>query len=325
MKILVLPFGDAACASTHYRVIQYLEMLKADGIECDIAAPGSMPAPAIIADYDAVLVQKKLFSTSQVRMLRSRAKRLVFDIDDATWHPHGRKHSWMTRWRTNRRLKTMVRAADLCVIANNYLGDHLRKLGGQTCLVPMSLNEKDWPEPASNTTDAPIKIGWSGAPANLRYLESLEPMLDKALNVHRTASLAIFCGDRPKFKSDLPYTYMPWQKGAERAAVSTFSIGLLPLPMDAFSQGKSPIKALQYMATGIPVVATPAAGALEIGDSHSGVHFASTHEQWLQLLGDLIENAQYRSSQGHAARNAFVNSYTASQVYAKWVKLVIQQ
>lgn len=77
MKLLVLPFGDAACASTHYRVLQYLDMLKKDGIDCEVLAPGTMPSSAVIAESDTVLVQKKLFPAHQVRTLRKHAKRLL--------------------------------------------------------------------------------------------------------------------------------------------------------------------------------------------------------------------------------------------------------
>ena len=94
--------------------------------------------------------------------------------------------------------------------------------------------------------------------------------------------------------------------------------------MDAFSQGKSPIKALQYMAVGIPLVATPAAGALEIGKPQNGVHFAHFPEQWLQLLGELIVNPELRCSQGLAARQFFAANYAAGQVYQKWIKVVTQ-
>lgn len=323
MKLLVLPFGDAACASTHYRVIQYLDLMKADGIECDISAPGTMPETAVIAAYDAVLVQKKLFPISQVRKLRACSKRLLFDIDDATWHPHGRKHSWWTRWRTNRRLKSIAQAADVCLVANGYIARHLSTLGANAQVVPMSLKSEDWPVPATNTASR-IRIGWAGAPSNLRYLEALEPMLAQMLREHPSVELAVFCGKEPDFSKTTPYVYMPWHQGGESEAVRSFHIGLLPLPLDDFSQGKSPIKALQYMAAGIPLIATPAAGALEIGDTNCGIHFASTHDQWLQQLGSLITNALYRNAQGEAARKAFVDSYTATQVYAKWRKWVSQ-
>ncbi|WP_461784784.1 glycosyltransferase family protein [Prosthecobacter sp.] len=326
MRILALTFGDLNCASTYYRLGQHLGRLKEDGIECTLLTSPSapLPSPKKLSGYDVLLVQKRLFSCRTVNYLRRHAKRLVYDTDDATWQPQQRKHNWLTRWRTNRRLKAVVRAADLCVVANNYLGDHLRSLGGKTHLIPMSLNEKEWQEPTLGATATQVRIGWAGAPANLRYLEDLEPLLHEVLRLHSTAQIAIFCGERPSFKNGLPYSYLPWQKGGEQEAISTFHLGLLPLPTDAFSQGKSPIKALQYMAVGIPVVGTPAAGALEIGNSQNGVHFAHSDEQWLQLLGNLIENHEFRCSQGLAARQLFESNYTASRVYKKWIKLVTQ-
>lgn len=317
MKILVLPFGDAACASTHYRVIQYLEMLKADGIGCDIAAPGTMPRTAVIAAYDAVLVQKKLFSTAQIRTLRAHAKKLLFDIDDATWHPHGRKHSWWTRWRTNRRLRSMVRAADVSLVANHYIAHHLSALGGNVQVLPMALRPEDWPVPHPHTADR-IRIGWSGAPVNLGYLETLEPVLAQIMREHPTVELAVFCGKQPAFAPTTPYIHLPWRQGGEAAAVKTFHMGLLPLPVDAFSQGKSPIKALQYMAAGIPTVATPQAGSLELNRDSEAIVFAKTPDEWHACLTSLITDARRREAMGAHARAAFEAHYSTKSTYPLW-------
>jgi hypothetical protein len=317
MKILVLPFGDATCASTHYRVIQYLGMLKADGIGCDIAAPGSMPAPAMISGYDAVLVQKKLFSTSEVRTLRSHSKRLLFDIDDATWHPHGRKHSWWTRWRTNRRLQSIVRAADMSLVANQYIADHLSALGAKAQVLPMALKPEDWPPPTPNTASR-VRIGWSGAPVNLRYLEQLEPVLTQIMREHPSVELAVFCGKQPEFSATTPYIHLPWRQGGEAAAVKTFHIGLLPLPVDAFSQGKSPIKALQYMAAGIPTVATPQAGALELNRESGAIAFAKTPNEWHASLTSLITETHKSEVMCIHARAAFEAHYSTARTYPLW-------
>ncbi|MFC5453935.1 glycosyltransferase family protein [Prosthecobacter fluviatilis] len=322
MKILVLPFGDATCASTHYRVIQYLEMLKADDIGCDISPPGSMPAPATIAGYDAVLVQKKLFSTSQVRTLRSHAKRLLFDIDDATWHPHGRKHSWLTRWRTNRRLQSIVRAADMSLVANHYIASHLSALGAKTQVLPMALKPEDWPPPVPNTASR-VRIGWSGAPVNLRYLESLETVLAQIMREHPTVELAVFCGKQPQFSAETPYIHLPWRQGGEAAAVKTFHIGLLPLPTDAFSQGKSPIKALQYMAAGIPTVATPQAGALELSHESDAIMFAKTPAEWHASLTSLIAETKRREELGVQARDVFEAHYSTAITYPLWKSYLV--
>lgn len=318
MKLLVLPFGDASCASTHYRVIQYLEMLKADGIGYDVAPPDTLPPSVEIAGYEAVLVQKKLFSTSQVRTLRAHAKRLLFDIDDATWHPHGRKHSWWTRWRTNRRLRNIVRAADVALVANHYIAHHLSALGANAQVLPMALNPADWPPPAATESTGRIRIGWSGAPVNLCYLETLEPVLAQIMREHPEVELAVFCGKKPDFSAATPYIHLPWRQGGESAAVDTFHIGLLPLPVDAFSQGKSPIKALQYMAAGIPTVATPQAGALELDRESGAIAFAKTPAEWHACLTSLITDAPKREALGRHARAAFEAHYSTTSTYPLW-------
>ncbi len=317
MKLLVLPFGDAACASTHYRVLQYLDMLKKDGIECEVLAPGVMPPPSVIAESDTVLVQKKLFPAHQVRTLRKHAKRLLFDIDDATWHPHGRKHSWLTRWRTNRRLQSIVRAADLSLVANQYIGRHLDALGGKTQVLPMALKAEDWPTSKGNQATR-IRIGWSGAPVNLRYLEALEPVLAQVMGKHPEVELAVFCGKQPTFSNPLPFLHLPWRQGGEHEAVQTFHIGLLPLPTDDFSQGKSPIKALQYMAAGIPTIATPQAGSLEIGQGSDSMFFAENSQQWSERLCQLILDNELRGKMGTNARAAFEERFSSTQTYSRW-------
>ncbi len=314
MKLLVLPFGDAACASTHYRVLQYLDMLRKDGIECDVLAPGKMPRPAEIAGYDAVLVQKKLFSCRQVRNLKSQSKRLLFDIDDATWHPHGRKHSWWTRWRTNRRLQSIVRAADLSLVANQYIASHLNVLGGNTRVLPMALKAEDWP-PSERAESGRIRLGWSGAPVNLRYLEALEPVLAQIMSEHPQVELAVFCGSQPAFKTTTPFIHLPWRQGGEPDAVKSFHIGLLPLPTDAFSQGKSPIKALQYMAAGIPTISTPQAGALELPGNSGCLLFAKTPDEWHAQLTEIICHSDKRKELGLQARSTFDRHYSTTHIF----------
>jgi glycosyltransferase involved in cell wall biosynthesis len=317
MKLLVLPFGDAACASTHYRVLQYLDMLRKDGIENDVFPFGKIPQPAVITGYDAVLVQKKLFAAKQVRVLKSHAKRLLFDIDDATWHPHGRKHSWWTRWRTNRRLQSIVRAADLTLVANQYIAGYLTALGAKTRVLPMALKPEDWPPPNSVKTRR-IRIGWSGAPVNLGYLETLEPVLAQIMREHPHVELAVFCGKKPDFPASTSFIHLPWRQGGESEAVKTFHIGLLPLPVDAFSQGKSPIKALQYMAAGIPTVATPQAGAMELDQKSGAISFAETPDEWHACLTALIQDAQKREMLGCRARANFEAHYCTTRTYPLW-------
>ena len=319
MKILALTFGNMTCASTYYRVGQYVDRLRKDGIECDLVygSPRNIPPAKPLSEYDVVLVQKKLFPCRIVRFLRRHSKRLVFDIDDATWHPQGRKHSFFTRWRAGRRLKSIVKAADACLAPNMYILDYLKNLGGHAYQVPMAISAKDW-LPKQKTNGPNVRLGWSGAPSNLSYLESLEPMLAEILRQYPHSELVVLCGKSPAFQTKIPFTHIPWTPGCEANVVPEFDIGLLPLPFDDFSQGKSPIKALQYLASGLPIIASPLAGTLEIAQKSPSVLLAKSPEEWNKHLSALISSPAAREDAGKLSRAHFEDHYSAEVVYPLW-------
>lgn len=323
MKILALTFGDMTCASSYYRVGQYVDRLRKDGITCDLVygSPSNIPPAKQLGEYDVVLVQKKLFSSRIVRHLRRHSKRLVFDIDDATWHPQGRSHSFFTRWRAARRLKSIVTAADACLAPNIYILDHLKNLGGHAHQVPMAISALDW-LPKQKVNGAKVRLGWSGAPSNLPYLESLEPMLAEILRQYSESELVVLCGKPPVFQTGIPFTHVPWAPSCEANVVPDFDIGLLPLPFDHFSQGKSPIKALQYLAAGLPIVASPLAGTLEIAQKSSSVLLAKSSEEWNKYLSALISSFSARQDSGKLSRVLFEEHYSAEVVYPLWKSLL---
>ena len=319
MKILVLTFGDMACASTYYRFGQYVDRLREDGIEYDLdyGSARNIPPAKPLSEYDVVLVQKKLFPSRIARFLRRHSKRLVFDIDDATWHPQGRKHSFFTRWRAARRLKAIVKAADACLAPSIYILDHLKSLGGHAHQVPMAISAQDW-LPKQKVNGAKVRLGWSGAPSNLSYLESLEPMLAEILRQYPESELVVLCGKPPVFQTKIPFTHIPWAPGCEANVVPSFDIGLLPLPFDHFSQGKSPIKALQYLAAGLPIIASPLAGTLEIAQKSPSFLLAKSLEEWNKHLSVLISSSSARQDAGRLSRVHFEDHYSAEVVYPLW-------
>ena len=101
--------------------------------------------------------------------------------------------------------------------------------------------------------------------------------------------------------------------------VRTFDIGLLPLPDNAFAAGKSPIKALQYAACGIPCVASPVGATCEIvRDGATGLT-ATTTKEWEQALLRLTDDAALRRQLGSAARALFLQNHARQCVQAQWL------
>jgi len=324
MKILALTFGDSSCASTYYRVQQYVEMLRDDGIQMDqsIGAVGNIPSATSIEGYDVVLVQKKLFPRRIVLFLRKHSRRLVFDIDDATWHPHGRKHSFITRIRTKLRVKWISQSADVCTTPNSFISKYLENIGAFVKKVPMALQSKDW-MPKLNNASSKVYLGWSGAPSNLRYLESIESILREILTTFPQSELVVLCGRRPNFQSDLRFRHILWTPGCEKEVVPKFDIGLLPLDRSDFTDGKTPIKALQYLASGLPVVGCPLSGTLEIAEKAKSFFLADSSEQWVKALSNLIDSDKFRRMACLQSRSAFDLNFSCSVVYPYWKKALL--
>lgn len=307
MRFLSLNFGGAQCASSWYRIHAFKPTLQAMGLAVECEEANQFERWDDLAKYDGVIVQKKLFNVSRVRAIRRQARRLIYDVDDAIWLPHQRRHHWFTRWRTNRRLKHIVSAADLCLTANEVLAQHLRPWSRRLEIFPMVLDGQLW-QPRQRPADDLVRLGWSGAPANLRYLEAIEPALAKLMERHSQARLVVLCGERPRF-ARLEFEHVPWQPGAEQGAVAGFDIGLLPLEDSPFAAGKSPIKGLQYLACGLPVVATPLEATRGLFAGSSAAAFATRQDEWVMELSALLSDAELRKQRGHAGRAHFEARY----------------
>jgi glycosyltransferase involved in cell wall biosynthesis len=310
-RVLALTFGDQSQASTLFRVHQYIRPLAKIGIHVEPIPARDFADWHSVASYDAVLLQKSLVPIGKLRRLRRLSRRLVYDIDDAIWHPHGRRHFFLTNLRQNLRLKTIVASADVCVAANGIIARHLQKWTRRVAVLPMALDEHTWTPGEAGAVNNKLRIGWSGSPVNLRYIEKIEPALVEVQARFPEAEFAIFSGQPPKFQQ-LKFVHLLFAPGRESESIRTFDTGLLPLPNDRFAAGKSPIKGLQYMASGAAVVLSPVGAAAEMFlEGETGL-FARDTQGWVQALSRLAEDGPLRRRLAENGRAAFLKNFSLS-------------
>jgi glycosyltransferase involved in cell wall biosynthesis len=106
-------------------------------------------------------------------------------------------------------------------------------------------------------------------------------------------------------------------------------IGLLPLPKTRWSPHKFNLKLVQYMALGIPPVATPL-GANPIVIEHGVNGFLAEHDvQWREVIGRLIEDPELRERVGKRAAETALAGYTlqanADKIVAAFRSIGIEQ
>ena len=313
MRVLALTFGDEHQASSKYRVFQFIEPLGKLGIHIDPVPANSFTRWRDVAHYQAVLVQKKLFRSGRVRHLRRSTGRLIYDIDDAIWHPHGKEHSFFTNIRNAWRLKAIAREAYLCLCANNVLAEHMRRYSKAVMVLPLALDGIRWHPKPDVEASSTVRVGWAGHPVNLPYLEAIEPALVQAQIEHPNIEFAVFCGKAPAFRR-LKFRHIRFQPDTEVEATRSFDIGLLPLPPGPFAAGKSPIKGIQYLASGIPTILTPmGATRVMFQEGQTGL-FASTIEEWHSAISRLVRDSELRLRMGKRARIAFERTYELARI-----------
>ncbi|MCZ6597886.1 MAG: glycosyltransferase [Planctomycetota bacterium] len=298
MRVHVLSIGDESTASTHFRFLQYTELLRERGIELVLHARATV-GPELFRRLqgEVVVLQKILLSRRQLRLLERCARRLVFDFDDAIWTRPGRPFSPPTRWRVRRRLRRCLRAADAVTVASEYLAAYARRHTTRCERIPMAIDCGAW-QPRLGAQRDNVVVGWTGSPVNLPFLDAVAPALRRLLDERNDVEVRIYCGRRPELP--FPFRYQEYAPGTEAAFVRELDVGLCPLEDHEFARGKSPIKILQYLACGVPVVASKVGASSELLEpAWSPVENGAG---WYEALAELTADPAGRAAMAAAGR-----------------------
>ncbi len=302
-KVLVLAFGSPErAASTIYRIAQYEPLFQSRNAVLSYIVKKEISLQTIrhASAADVVINQKCLANTTLGRLIASRCRRLVLDFDDAVWaRPDKAYHPFKLRLIENR-LKWWCRASDRVIVANSYLADHIRPHTRDVSVIPMSLDLSLWHPPAeSENRGSEVVVGWAGTPVSFPYLKAIAPALKKALELVPNLRYAIYSGTRPEL--DFPFAYTPFARGTEHIFGQSLDIGLLPLADDESARGKSPMKSIQYLGCGVPVIGNIVGATADILDPTNSIKVA-THEEWVSAICRLAGDAPLRRELGRSGR-----------------------
>ncbi len=307
-RVVAITFGDAQTGSTKFRIKQYENYLLDHGIQMETFSQKDISDRWLeeMRKADAIINQKCLLGGRWAGKILGLRKPLLFDFDDSIYTRPGKPFSFITKIRVKHRLKRWLKTASCVTTANDYLRSYAAGYSDSVKIVPMSLDTHAW-RPVERRQDRPgLVIGWAGAPSNLHHLEKIEPSLASILDQFPHVSLAVFSGQRPKLSCR--YDYVPFQEGAEAAFVQNIDIGLLPLIDEEFSKGKSPIKAIQYLACGIPVVGNFYGATRELLNAGNSLPVTAPQE-WVPALRRLLTDSSLREQMGRQGRQDIVQGH----------------
>jgi glycosyltransferase involved in cell wall biosynthesis len=270
-------------------------------------------------------VEKELWPFAPAWLERTVLARrpYVLDLDDAVFHTYDRHPRTLVRWAWGRKIDRLMRGAALVTAGNAYLAQRAHDAGAHRVeVVPTVVDLDHYPRQAlrSPIEGGSIDIVWIGSPSTVAYLQALAEPLQR-LSTERPIRLVVIGADAPRF-GGVEVLARPWSPGSEAAELSRCHIGVMPLPDSPWERGKCGYKLIQYMACGLPVVASPVGANCEIVDEdHNGL-FANDGAQWTTALRRLVNDAALRQRLGNAGREVVERHYSVQALASRLVALL---
>jgi glycosyltransferase involved in cell wall biosynthesis len=336
MRILVLTRYERLGSSSRVRFYQYYPYLEAHSVEL-VSAPffsdryvqnlysgRSISAFKVIQAYvkrfftlagsgrfDLLWVEKELFPWLPAwfeRLLHFLKIPYAVDYDDAVFHRYDMHRSPLVRALMGRKIDSVMRNAALVIVGNEYLAERAQKAGAQRIEVLPSVVDVSQYKLNGSTAIAPLRIGWVGSPVTAPYLDQVRNTLEILSRQGNFQLVLVGSGEIHPF-GNIPTTLLPWDEKTETSIGEMFDVGIMPLIDGPFERGKCGYKLIQYMAGGLPVIASPVGVNTQIVSTGNNGYLANSEAEWLEAFQKLDQDFELRLKMGQSGRRKAEQMY----------------
>lgn len=349
-RMLVLcPFPQGVAAGQRLKYEQYLDDWRAMGFDIDVSCfmdmamwrvtylSGSYPQKVLgvfrgharrlfdllrVARYDLVYIFMWVtpFGTTLLeRLVRQLAQRVVFDVEDNVLVEQSlpKSHSpnaAMQLLKGPSKARFLIRTANHVITSSPFLKDFCLEINRRrSCSYISSSVDTDIFLPKNRyVNEGVVTIGWTGTFSSKIYLDILRSVFQEL--ARRVPYKLKVIGNFDYELDGVNLEVVRWNSEREVVDLQTFDIGVYPLPMDDWVLGKSGLKAIQYMAFGLPAVATDVGTTpMLIRHGENGM-LVRTEKEWLTVLEQLVRDPGLRRRLGEAARRDAVEKYSKKAI-----------
>ncbi|MFY7667767.1 MAG: glycosyltransferase family 4 protein [Crocinitomicaceae bacterium] len=247
-------------------------------------------------------------------------KEYNYDFDDAIWLPNysetnARFHRLKAYWK----VRYCIKWAGSISAGNNYLANYARKFNSNVQVIPTTIDTENHHNLQTDYHQEKLVIGWTGTHTTMRYLDFIVPVI-KELEQKYDFEFLIISNEAPAYHLK-SLRFLKWKRETEIADLARISIGIMPLEMDIWSEGKCGFKGLQYMSLGIPALMSPVGVNTQIV-SHSENGFLPIKlEDWKVQLEKLLTDVDLRKKIGEAGKKTINERYSVLSNQSNYLSL----
>ncbi|MCD1636363.1 glycosyltransferase family 4 protein [Martelella mediterranea] len=337
MNILLLSRYSRLGASSRLRTMQYLPVLLREGFNVEVAPFFDDAYLDVLYSGQGTRSSTMDYMLQRFRKMRDRPKPdiiwlekealpwvpwliesvilpprvpIIVDYDDAIFHRYDKHRSVLVRTLLGRKIGKVMAASSLVVAGNSYLGDYARRSGAALVkTVPTVVDPDAYQVRLGSADESCLRVGWIGTPQTWKALANpvhkvIAPLLREQGALFRAVGAGMIGGTNGTLE------ILPWSEDIEVRLINSMNIGVMPLPDTPWTRGKCGYKLIQYMACGLPVVASPVGVNKDIVEHGVNGFLAETDEEWRSAIETLLLDADLRRRMGTAGRSKVEKHYS---------------
>ena len=275
---------------------------------------------------DFVVIEKELFPyfPSWIeQFLKLCGIKYIVDYDDAIFHNYDLSSNKWIRRLLSKKIDRVMAASNTVIAGNNYLKNRAIKARAKNIeIIPTVIEAHRYQKKEFYKSKQPIVIGWVGSPSTLKYLT---PLIGVFNSLAENYPIQVHIIGAASYKIDLPNSivnYIDWEEETEAWQIEKFDIGIMPLSETPWAKGKCAYKLIQYMASGLPVIASPVGMNKDIVFNGENGFLANTQEEWYSSIEKYILNMNMRKVHGQKGYELVQDKFTVECQLAKLIDIL---
>jgi glycosyltransferase involved in cell wall biosynthesis len=235
-----------------------------------------------------------------------RGQLYVLEFDDAIFHTYDQHRLAIVRKLFGKTIDSQMRTATLVIAGNHYIASRAQSSGAPWIeIVPTVVDAERYQAKAHYKTPDPLRVVWIGSPSTAQYLATIAGPLEQLKD--RISFIFRVIGAEPPQIPGVLVEKVVWSEESEASAIGTCDIGIMPLPDTPWERGKCAYKLVQYMACGLPTIASPVGANNDVVENGVTGFFAANTSEWVSAIEKLMLDPGLRERMGLAGREKVIN------------------